>query len=149
PGGTLTVPIIVGDLTGKNVRAYDFTLSFDPSVTKPQSTPTDIAGTLSSGFTVLPNPVVAGKLTISPFGTTALTGSGTLLNRKFDVIGAAPACSDLSWVSFVFNEGTPCATTSNGRVCLAGGAISGTVSYGTSSQTKPVPGVTLAAAGTP
>ena len=149
PSSSLIVPITVGDLTGKNVASYDFTLSFDPAVLKLQSAPTDQTGTLSSGLTITPNTAVAGKISVSAFGTSPLSGAGTLLKLKFDVIGAANTCSDLAWVSFIFNEGTPCATTTNGRVCVAGGSLFGTVNYGTGTTPKPVPGVTLTAAGTP
>ena len=148
-GSSLTVPVTVGNLTGKGVTAFDFTLTFDPTILKPNSTPVDTAGTLSSGFTITTNAGTPGKLVISAFGTTPLTGAGTLLNLEFDLIGAISACSNLTWTSFTFNEGTPCVTTTNGRVCIVGGAISGTVNYGTAPSPQPVSGVTLTAAGTP
>ena len=146
-GGSLIVPIISGDLTGKGVTAYDFILSFNPSVLKPSSSPTDQAGTLSSGFNITPNSAVAGRISVSAFGTSPLSGAGTLLNLKFDVIGAANACSDLIWLSFTFNEGTPCATPSNGRACVSSILISGAINYGTATGLKPVPGVTLTVTG--
>ena len=148
-GSSLTVPLTVGDLTGKGVTSYDFTLTFDPTVIKPSSTPISTGGTLSSGLTVTANATVSGKVTVSAFGTTPLAGAGTLLNLQFDLIGTSNGCSNLTLTNFIFNEGTPCVTISNGNVCIGGNSISGTVNYGTSSTPKPVPGVTLNAAGTP
>ncbi|HMV87797.1 MAG TPA: putative Ig domain-containing protein [Blastocatellia bacterium] len=142
----LTVPITVSDLTGRGVVSYDFTLLFDPTVLSLQTPAFDAAGTLSSGFAITPNTSVAGRITVSAFGTTALGGAGTLLNLKFNVIGALQTCSDLAWGNFVFNEGTPCATTINGRTCVAGGTISGTISYCVTPATK-VQGVTVNAVG--
>ena len=97
----LTVPIQVSDLTGRGVVSYDFTLLFDPTVLSLQTAAFDTAGTLSSGFTITPNTSVLGRITISAFGTTALSGAGTLLNLKFNVVGALQACGDLTWGNFV------------------------------------------------
>ncbi|MBI1761409.1 MAG: hypothetical protein HYR56_08240 [Acidobacteria bacterium] len=141
-GTTLTAPIAASDTTGKSVIAYDATLTYDPAVLRLQNPPTDKTGTLSSNFTITTNIPAAGQLRISGFGSTALTGAGVLLNVKFDVLGAANACSNLSFTSFRFNEGTPCSTTTNGRACVTGGGtLSGAVSY--CITPKPVPGVAV------
>ncbi|MFN7928852.1 MAG: BACON domain-containing carbohydrate-binding protein [Blastocatellia bacterium] len=130
-GSTLTVPITVSDLTGKGALSFDATITFAPNVLRLQSTPVDRTGTLSSAMTVTVNTSTPGQIRISAFNAAALSGAGTLLNLKFDVIGANGACSNLNWTSFRFNEGTPCATTTNGRACVgsSGNALSGTVSY--------------------
>jgi uncharacterized protein (TIGR03437 family) len=148
-GSTLNVPINVSDLTGKGALSFDATITFDPAVLRLQSTPIDRIGTLSSAMTVTVNTSTLGQIRISAFNSAALSGAGVLLNLKFDVIGANGACSNLHWASFRFNEGTPCATTTNGRACVGSGStsLSGTVSYCVSP--KPVPGVMIAANGTP
>jgi uncharacterized protein (TIGR03437 family) len=141
-GTTLTVPITASDTTGKGVIAYDTTITFDPAVLRLQSAPTDKTSTLSSNFTITTNSPSAGQLRISGFGSAPLAGAGTLLNLKFDVLGAAQTCSNLNFTSFRFNEGTPCSTTTNGRACVTGGGtISGAVSYCVTP--KPVPGVAV------
>ena len=141
-GTTLTVPITASDTTGKGAIAYDATLTYDPAVLRLQNPPADKTGTLSSNFTITTNIPTAGQLRISGFGSTALAGAGTLLNVKFDVVGAAQACSNLSFASFRFNEGTPCSTTTNGRACVTGGGtLSGAVSY--CITPKPVPNVAI------
>ncbi len=146
-GGTLTVPLTVGDLTGKGVISYEFVLTYDPTVLRPQTTPYDRTGTLSSGLTVSFNTAINGEVRLSAFGATALAGSGTLLNLKFDVIGQSSSCSNLTLTSFKFNEGTPCATITSGRACVTGGSISGEVSY--CITPRAVPGVLITAAGSP
>ena len=146
-GSSLTTPIMVGDLTGQGVVSYDFTLTYDPAVLRFQMV--DSSGTISSGMTITVNPG-SGQIKVSAFGTQPLSSAGTLLKLKFDLIGKPGDCGDLKWVSFKFNEGTPCAARSDGRVCLVPNfSISGMVSYCASAQPIPVPGVTLKAAGTP
>jgi len=150
PNSALTVPINVSDTTGKNALSYDAVLAFNPSVLRLQNPPFDRTGTLSANLTVTTNSPTAGRLNISGFSSSPLTGSGVLLNLKFDVIGSLNSCSDLNWTSLRFNEGTPCSTTSNGRACATGGgSIAGAVSYCASSPSKPVPGVTITASGSP
>jgi hypothetical protein len=142
-GSSLIVPVLVGDLTGRGVVAYDFTVMFDPAVVTLQTPVFDSAGTLSGGMTITPNTGTPGKLTISAFGVSTISGSGILLNLKFNIVGAAGACGDLTWIGFQFNEGLPCAATSNGRVCVSN-SIAGTVGYCVASAKK-VPGVVVAA----
>jgi len=147
--GTLTVPINASDTTGKGVLSYDAVLTFDSTVLRLQNPPFDRTDTLSANMTIATNSPSAGRLNISGFGSTPLSGAGVLLKLKFDVIGAISSCSNLNWTSFRFNEGTPCATPVNGRACVVGGSISGLVSYCASAPAKPVSGVTITAAGTP
>lgn len=147
-GSSVTVPITVPDLTNRGIVSYDFTITFDPSVLRPSNPPVDKTGTLSSAMTITTNTSTAGRLTVSAFGTAPLSGAGTLLFLKFDLIGASGRCGNLTWASFRFNEGAPCATPTNGRVCVAdSGAIAGTISYCISP--KAVPGVVVTAAGAP
>jgi uncharacterized protein (TIGR03437 family) len=147
---TLTMPINVSDTAGRNALSYDAVLTFNPAVLRLQNPPFDRSGTLSANLNVTTNSPTAGRLNISGFSSSPLTGSGVLLYLKFDVIGSLNACSDLIWTSFRFNEGTPCSTTSNGRACATGGgSIAGAVSYCASSPPKPVPGVTITASGSP
>jgi hypothetical protein len=146
---TIAVPINTGDLTGRGVFSYDLTLGFNPSVLRPANPPFDSSETVSSGMTITANTGTPGRLTLSAFGTLALSGAGRLLKLRFELIGPSQACSELNWISFRFNEGSPCATTfTPGRVCIIpAGLISGTVNYCISP--KAVPGVVVTAAGTP
>ena len=147
---TLTVPVNSSDTTGKGIISFDFTLSYNPGVLTPLATPFDQTNTLSSGFTITFNSNTPGQLVVSGFGTSPLSGMGTLLKLRFNVSGAAPACSNLNLTGFQFNEGNPCSVTANGQACVINGTISGNVTYGIiTGPVKPVPGATLSAAGTP
>lgn len=147
---TVNVPIMVGDLTGKNVVSYDFTLSYDSTVLRPASSLIDKTGTLSAGdeTSVVPN-VSGGRVLVTGFrtGSTPFTGAGVLINVRFDVIGAAQVCGNLEFAGFSFNGGVVCSTPSSGRLCVGGsGAIVGTVTY-CSDATVAVPGVRVTATG--
>ena len=147
-GAVLTVPLNVSDTTGQGILSYDFTLTYDQTVLTPQVTPYGTTGTLSSGFTITVNPNTPGTLVVSGFGTSPLSGSGTLLNLKFNVVGAYPNCSNLNFTAFTFNAGTPPNQTTNGQFCVINGNISGTITYVNGSPTQPaVQNVAVSAVG--
>ncbi|HEX8289187.1 MAG TPA: cohesin domain-containing protein [Pyrinomonadaceae bacterium] len=142
---TLTVPVNVTDTTGKGIISFDFTLTYDKLLFTPLTTPFDTAGTLSSGYSITVNSSTLGQLRVSGYGTAPLTGTGTLLNFKFNSIGALRSCNNLAFSNFRFNEGTPASTTTNGNACVVSGMVSGSVTYGTS--TNAVADVNFTAAG--
>jgi uncharacterized protein (TIGR03437 family) len=123
PSSSLTVPITVGDLTGRGVIAYDFTLTFDQNVLQLQDPAFDHTGTLSSAMTIVANTATPGRLRLVAFGINNLTGAGVLLNLKFNVIGAAGSSSPLTLQVFNFNEGDPQANRTNGAVTVIGPPI--------------------------
>ena len=147
-GTTLTVPINVTDTSGLRVISFDFALNFDPAVLQPQAVPYDKTGTLSANFEINAGTSTTGRIIISGFGSAPLTGSGTLLKLKLNVIGTPPTSSDLNLNPFTFNEGIPFAQVTGGRVFVQG-TINGTVLYGTSAAVLGVPNVSLFAAGSP
>ncbi len=114
----VVIPITVGDTTNQGIFSYDFSVSFDPNVLKPANPATDSTNTLSRGFVITPNPQVPGRLTISGFGTQELSGQGTLLNLRFNVVGTAGTATgstNLTFDAFMFNEGNPSSMTTNGQ----------------------------------
>ena len=109
--------ITVGDVTGENVLAYDFTVSYDPSVLT--ITGVDISGTLTptnGTWLVAGNSPIPGQFVISAGGSAALSGAGVLikLNADFTSLGSSP----LTWTAFEFNEGGVSATTTDGNVAV-------------------------------
>lgn len=148
-GSPLTVPVNVGDVSGLGIISYDFTVTFDPDVMTASAVNFDSDSTLSEGYAITTNPSAPGTLIVSGFGTSELTGSGVLLNLKFDLVGDAPSCTPVSFSSFEFNEGDPPAQTAAGQVCIINGAISGTITYGNSLTETPVENVLVTADGTP
>lgn len=147
---TLTIPVTVSDTTGAGVLSYDFSLTYDPAVLSPAATPYDTTGTLSSSFTVTPNSTVSGSLQISGYGTAPLSGAGTLIYLRFNVLASPPVCSAFSFSAFMFNEGAPGTILSGpGGMCVNTGNVSGRVTYGTSPMLQTVPNVTMSGAGSP
>ncbi|HZH33319.1 MAG TPA: carboxypeptidase regulatory-like domain-containing protein [Pyrinomonadaceae bacterium] len=126
PNATVVIPVMVGDLTSRGITAYDFTVSFNTSVLEPASPAFDTTGTMTAaagGYTVVVDPTQpSGRLRIGAFGTTPLTGAGTVINLRFNVVnGAGGAVSPLNFVEFIFGEGTPEATMTNGSFTRTGG----------------------------
>ncbi|WP_457652785.1 T9SS type A sorting domain-containing protein [Rhodocaloribacter sp.] len=125
--GDLTIPISINDdLTGLNIIAYDFSISFDDHII--DLTGTSSTGTLSDAWTVSSNTAIPGSITVSAASSTDLAGSGDLilLTGKCFSEGTSP----LTWISFTFNEGTPIASTTDGSVdvsssCPICGDVSG------------------------
>ena len=147
-GATLTVPINVTDTSGMRVISFDFALNYDPAVLQPLAVPYDKTGTLSAGFEINAGTSTPGRIVISGFGPAPLTGFGTLLKLKFNVLGTPPTSTDLILNPFTFNEGIPFAQVTGGRVFVQG-TINGTVLYGTSASLLGVPNVSLFGAGSP
>jgi len=132
-GAAQTIPITVGDLTGKGAISFQFTVTFDSKVVTVSGVTT--AGTLSAGLNApVVNAGTAGKITVVAAGTSAMSGSGTLI--YLNATGAGKGTSALTFSSFQFNEGTPAATTTNGQFTVPD--IS--VTIGTITTTVPVGG---------
>lgn len=114
-GTIIDIPVSCGSLTGLNVIAYQFKITFDNGVLVPESPYYSTAGTLSStnGWTVMANAGVANQVSIGAFGSGALSGSGTLVKLIFK-IASANGSTPLGLNSFYFNAGNPQVTTANG-----------------------------------
>lgn len=143
----VTVPINVDDMTGMNAISFDYTFTYNPATLT--FTGIDQTGTLSSGMTVTINNSPTGTIKVSGFQANPLTGAGTLIKLNFTATGPIGSTSALSLPAFMFNEGSPCSTVSNGSITIISGTISGVVSYANSVSFKPVPNTLLSAPGTP
>ena len=108
------IAIDVGNLTGQSVTAFQFVLSYDPSII--EITGTTGTGTLSDGKLLLENTTVSGQISVSGASDFDYEGEGTLL--FLDVTYLSTGVSNLTFDSFMFNEGTPTANTSNGSVSV-------------------------------
>ncbi len=129
-GSTVTVPIAVSNTTGKGIISYDLQVTFDPAILIPASPAFDTTGTLSSNMSVTPNAGYSGHLILTAFQASNLSGAGTLLNLKFNVIGKPGQSTPLLLEDytdpvlqlhkgFVFNEGDPEAIITNGSFTVA------------------------------
>jgi hypothetical protein len=169
-GSQITVPVTVGALptgTGANaVRSFQFTINYNPAVLRPVNNAPALGinqtGTLSAPFTCntnpqsnipVPNPGAIAVGCFSPDGTP-ISGSGTLINLVFDVIGNGGTNSPIILSPFMFNEGNPSSFVFSG----VGGVIvnqfrmTGNVTYYfglINGEAKPVAAAQVTATGNP
>lgn len=145
PGGNLSsgatgnFGIGMGDTTGQGFVSFSITLSYDPAIIS--FVGIDNAGTLSSGFTVGANVVSPGNLRIAGFGTSPLSGSGTLVYLRFTAVGAIGSTSQVSFTAIEFNEGSCFQSVGTGSISIVGRTVSGSVLYGTSPTPFGVAGI--------
>ncbi len=109
---TFALPVSIGNVTGQDIKAFLFTINYDPAVI--EITGVDATGLLAEGFSIVENNTVPGQLTLAAAHTNALAGEGPLLhlNAKFTSKGT----TDVDFSSFTFNEGQPKAGTSDGII---------------------------------
>jgi len=111
-GGVVTIPVAVGDLSGRGVIAYEFDLAFDPAVLQFQDP--DRNGALSEVMEVTHN-ATPGRLRVAAYAANPLMGTNrTLLRLRFKVVGTLGATTTLVWRRFALNEGDPIVTATNG-----------------------------------
>ncbi|MFQ5864233.1 MAG: choice-of-anchor D domain-containing protein, partial [bacterium] len=122
PNTSVTIPIVVGELTGRNVLSYQAVIVFDEGVL--DATGASSVGTLSESFgqpTV--DTSVDGEVFVAASGASPLSGSGTLVNLIFNVVGQPGEMTDLQFVGFLFNTGDPPAVTTNGKFIVRSAAV--------------------------
>jgi len=111
----LLIPIRVNNVTGQNIFSYQTIITFDQSVLQVVECISE--NSLSS---IWGNPVVnsstPGQVSIGGFGTSPLSGSGSLVYLKFQVIGSEGSTSQLNFQNFIFNAGNPSVSTTNGSI---------------------------------
>jgi hypothetical protein len=152
--GTVLIPINIGNTAGMDISSYDLQITFDPAVITPAAVPVDTPGTLSSTMSVTANASNSGHLIVGAYRSSALSGSGTLLNLRFNIIGGAGQSTALTFEDytdpggrahqgFLFNEGTPSAALTNGSATIP--AVSPTATStatGTPTPTTPLNAIT-------
>lgn len=134
-GTTVTIPISVGTLPpGTSIESFDFSVFFDPTVLQPASPAGSNTNTLSAACSVFDNSPTSGRVIVSGACSKPpiTTGSGTLFNLKFNVIGAANRQTTLTFTNpanltdtFQFNNGAPSAATTNGQFTATAPAAAG------------------------
>ena len=114
-GTTQAIPITVGDLTGQGAISFQFTVTYDTAIVSVTGVTT--TGTLAAALNPpVVNTSTAGQVTVVAAGTSAMSGSGTLLYLNTTMKGKGT--SALTFSSFQFNEGTPAVTLTNGSVVV-------------------------------
>jgi hypothetical protein len=104
-GYEVTVPVTVAAASNQGIISYEIDLRYDPRVIQPQANPVDIAGSVSSGLSVVTNAQIPGFLRIIVYGATPIQNNGVLLNLRFTAIGSPGSVSPLTWERILLNEG--------------------------------------------
>lgn len=118
--------VTVGDLTGQNVTAFQFTVFYDDSIV--EITGINTAGTLTDGLGFYSvNTNISGQITVAWAGPDPLSGSGTLLNLEFLFGNIGVSALDFQ-NTFLFNEGTPtdtevAGTATTAAILIQGGSV--------------------------
>jgi|GEM_PF-959293 len=102
-GADIDVPVNTTTLTGLNIYSGNLVINFNSNILSPVGIVQ--AGTLLSSF---PSPTVninlAGVISIAFAGTTALSGSGSLIYVRFHVSTQNTGGSAINFVSAIFDE---------------------------------------------
>ncbi len=112
--------IAVTDVAAQAITAYSFTLSYDPAILT--ITGVDTTGTITPTIPAV-NTLTPGEITVAWASIEDLTGSGPLLYLDVELLTAGT--SDLTFSSFVFNEGIPSVSTEGGSIEVVQGASDG------------------------
>ena len=113
---SIVVPIEVSDITRGNVTAFQFNLSYDPSILVATGYSTD--GTLGEGFGMSINIDTPGRVSVAAAGVEPLVGGGTLLLLEFAATSTDVGHTLIAFEDALLNEGYPPLTTVDGSVTV-------------------------------
>jgi len=111
---TSTIPVEVGNLSGEGIFSFEFSIRYNADTLSVVGIET--AGTIASGLNAVVNTDEAGEVTVSAAAVEELSGKGILVKVIMRQKGAGT--SPLVWEKFQFNEGSPRANLSEGRVTV-------------------------------
>jgi hypothetical protein len=127
------------------LRAVDMTITFDPTVL---SVVDARVGPLTAGWALSANLNTPGRAVLSLANASSVTGSGSLVLLRFNILKAPPASTTLSIESLSLNDGAMTAIRSDGSFTVNGFfTIAGTVRYFSGSQVVPGASLNLVGAG--
>lgn len=120
-GDLVDITLSTGNLTGLNIRSLQFSMSYNANYV----TAVDVleSGTAvgAAGWGDATFNVTSSAVSVSHAGSAALTGAGPLIRIRFLINPAQlnAANTTLTLSNFVFNEGVPNDTTSNGSITIS------------------------------
>jgi YD repeat-containing protein len=126
-GRTVTIPVMLSNNNSKAISSYSFAVLFNQNglVLQPASPAFDRTGTLTTNdFTVVSDTNTPGRLGIAvASANSTITGSGTLLNLRFTVVGQQGNTTALNFSNPVFEDDNGDAVTvtpTNGAFTVTG-----------------------------
>lgn len=106
------IPVIVPDLTGKNIKSFYFVVNVDPDILSFDGIVK--SGSLASDFEVTASSPAQGQLEVTGSGTVPLSDSGNLIYLRFIPSDLDHGQSILTFTNPRFNDGIPCITPIDG-----------------------------------
>jgi PKD repeat protein len=114
---SVEVPVSVTGIETSDIYSVYMEIYFDPDVVAFVNVSTSDCITESWG-TPFYNTPGDSVFTFAVFGTSPLSGDGDLCKINFDVVAETDANTSLSFLNFLFNEGSPAANTTNGAIIV-------------------------------
>jgi len=112
-----TVQVPVNAVNVRGLVAASLTVTFDSAVLRGLNVR---AGTLTSGWTLVPNTATAGQILVSMASNGGgVSGSGSLAWLEFEVLGAPGSTSALHFTRATFNGGAIPRETTDGSFAVA------------------------------
>ncbi len=140
-GSQVDIAVSASNLVG--LLGADLTITWNPAVLSAVSAR---VGTVTAGWALAANLNTAGRAVLSVANAGAVSGSGSLVILRFNVIGSPPVSSPLAIESVSLNDGAVTASRSDGLFTVNGFFdLSGTVRYFKTGTA--VPGAALSLAG--
>ncbi len=119
PDSRVIVPVTVSPATG--VLAMDLAFTYDPAVLRAvEVQQTSFTAAMSLTY----NLALPGKVDISLFGSSPLSGSGTVAWVVFDAIGAVGSTTALHWVEHQLNENEVPSAADDGSASVVAAQVS-------------------------
>jgi len=140
-GSQVELEVSASNLVG--LRGVDLAVTWNPAVLSAVSAR---VGTVTAGWSLAPNLNTAGRAVLSLANASAVSGSGSLVILRFNVIGSPPVSTSLVIESVSLNDGAMTAACSDGVFTVNGFFdLGGSVRY--FKDGAAVPGVALSLAG--
>ncbi|MFZ5516476.1 MAG: cohesin domain-containing protein [Candidatus Zhuqueibacterota bacterium] len=115
PDTTVSVPVLVGDVTGYGIISFQFSAKYDSLVLR--ATDVSLGNTIAESWGDVANNLESpGNMVVGAFGTAALSGSGALLFLEFDVIGSVGDSTRIEIEQFSFNNNNPPVAVTQGML---------------------------------
>jgi hypothetical protein len=121
-GQTVEVTVSTDDVTGLAIRSFQFKITYNQNLVTAVGVSESGTSTAAAGWNNATFGVDPGVVTVTDAGSTALGGSGGMIKVQFQIsptqLNASSTALTMAAANFVFNEGTPAATTVNGTLTI-------------------------------
>lgn len=130
----VTIPVMIGDTTGRQMTGAQFVFNYDPSILSPNPINISVTnGTVATAPLIAVNNVSPGVIQVSISTTSPFVGTGPLVNLNMKVVGpiGSTTPTDLTNV-LLFKVGPQqivCSTVIDSDLTVISASITGNVTY--------------------